>query len=673
MNRIHPIPTLALALLVLLFAGCVATNPTQPTPATAGRGDPDKLLPVDCLLPAQVRKLGTQMTYLAPRRAIKTTAQDCEIRGGEYVAYDRADYRTALNVWLARAKQGDPEAQTYVGEIYEKGLGLPADYQAARHWYQKAAEQGYARAQIDLGYLYEKGLGVKQDPVTALNWYRRASGIQGDDIEYASAIEVQAATLAQEQNELLRQEIQRREQEIKRLRASLQTAKRQLDESRHRLQKAKQRLQELQRKIHSTSDATRLKQLQAAYARQQQAIRESQQRLKRLQHQAEMNRQSLQRQAADVKTQKAQLVADEVAGPTIEVFDPTLAVTRGGEPRVRVRAGSKVRLISGRIRAPAGLRGVTINGAPVTPDSSGVFHSALSLSDREQKIVIQAEDKLGQNAEFSFLLVPDRSLAPRPVDNGLARRIAGSIDFGRYYALVIGNDEYRHLPDLQTAVNDAQTVTKLLRDKFGFQVRFLRNADRYTILSALNELKGELTPQDNLLIYYAGHGERDVKTLQGYWLPVDAEAQNTANWIPNAAISDLLNTMSAKHILVVADSCYSGSMTSSSVARLDTQLNDAQLKKWLKVMSRTGSRTVLTSGGVAPVLDTGGGRHSVFAQAFIDELRQAQGIIDAYKIYLKVSREVRQRAALVGFSQTPTYAPIRFAGHSGGEFIFVKS
>ena len=259
------------------------------------------------------------------------------------------------------------------------------------------------------------------------------------------------------------------------------------------------------------------------------------------------------------------------------------------------------------------------------------------------------------------------------MDSSQLSRVAGSIDFGRYYALVIGNNEYRHFPSLQTAITDAEHVAKILTDKYGFNTRFIRNADRYTILSALNEVKGKLTENDNLLIYYAGHGERDINTLQGYWLPIDAEVENTANWIPNAAISDLLNTMSARHILVVADSCYSGSMTSSSVARLDIQLNDAKLKKWLKVMSKTSSRTVLTSGGIAPVLDSGGGEHSVFAEAFLDELERAPGVVDAYKLYLSVSQKVEKNSARIGFMQNPTYAPIKFTGHSGGEFVFVKS
>src|SRR5712692_3137406 len=116
------------------------------------------------------------MIYQAPRRPIKTSARDCEIRGGEYTSYDRADYRTALKVWMAQAEQGDTAAQTYVGEIYEKGLGVSPDYQAAAQWYRRAADAGFPRAAINLGYLYEHGLGVPRDPAQARYWYRKGAG-----------------------------------------------------------------------------------------------------------------------------------------------------------------------------------------------------------------------------------------------------------------------------------------------------------------------------------------------------------------------------------------------------------------------------------------------------------------------------------------------------------------
>ena len=95
------------------------------------------------------------------------------------------------------------------------------------------------------------------------------------------------------------------------------------------------------------------------------------------------------------------------------------------------------------------------------------------------------------------------------------------------------------------------------------------NATRYDILAALNELREKLTDKDNLLIYYAGHGELDERNQRGHWLPVDAEPNSTANWISNVAITDVLNSMTVQQLLVVADSCYSGTMTRSSLGRLE--------------------------------------------------------------------------------------------------------
>ena len=132
---------------------------------------------VDCLLPGQIRQLGRKNTYLSPRRPLRTAAYDCSLRGGEFVAFDRATYETALATWLPRAKVGDPEASNQVGEIYERGLGTEPDPAKAADWYRRAAEAGHARAQVNLAHLYERGLGVEQDLAEALAWYRRAAAL----------------------------------------------------------------------------------------------------------------------------------------------------------------------------------------------------------------------------------------------------------------------------------------------------------------------------------------------------------------------------------------------------------------------------------------------------------------------------------------------------------------
>jgi len=158
---------------------------------------------------------------------------------------------------------------------------------------------------------------------------------------------------------------------------------------------------------------------------------------------------------------------------------------------------------------------------------------------------------------------------------------------------------------LKTAVSDATQIDKILRGKYGFKTTLLINADRYTILSNLNQLRKTLTKKDNLLVYYASHGELDRINQHGQRLPVNAEPVSITNWISNTAISDIHNIMPAKHVLMMADSCYAGSMTRTAQTRLDSEMSLKARLKWVKLMSTTHTRIALTSGG---------GNHSVFAK-----------------------------------------------------------
>lgn len=359
--------------------------------------------------------------------------------------------------------------------------------------------------------------------------------------------------------------------------------------------------------------------------------------------------------------------------PIIEVTDPPILQTRSGEPVLQVRSGGRAQIIKGKINASAGLRAASINGKSISTDQQGFFNSAIPISKGEQLITIEAVDRKNQSSRFVFKVIPGQAVAGAESGDSVGTQVSGSVDMGRYYALVIGNNDYKNYHRLETASRDASRVASVLKSRYGFKTTVIKNADRYTMLSAINSIKAKLRKEDNLLIYYAGHGEIDDRTQQGYWLPVDAEQGNTANWIPNSAISDLLNTITARHVLVVADSCYSGSMSGTSIARLNTKMDGKHMEKWLKTMARTKSRTVLTSGGLGPVLDSGGAGHSVFARAFINQLESNQGVLDAYRLYVRLSRTVKTRAAAVGFSQVPTYAPIRHAGHGGGEFVLLSS
>jgi TPR repeat protein len=526
-------PIMILITLAILISACNTETPLLKERDVITSGDANGFLIVDCLLPGQVRKLGREFTTLTARRPIKTPAANCEYRGGEYVAYDRANYATALKVWLAAAEEGDPKAQTYVGEAYQKGLGIPPNYEKAAEWYKKAAAQGYASAQMNLGFLYEKGLGVKQDSAMAAKLYHQAAGLP----------------------------------DISTTPNSIASLREQLRQTQEQLRKAQA-------------------ELEAERARIAMLERENQQQHSELKAEAEKAKAHL----AELKEEVARLRLD------------------------REKTEKK-----------------------------------LTKKQKDCRASVLRYDECEESQEEGTKELP----------------------LGNYHALIIGNNKYQYWPKLITAVNDAKAVDELLRQRYGYKTTVLLNATRYQILETLNELRKRLTEKDNLLIYYAGHGEFDKVNQRGQWVPVDASEESTTNWIPNIQITDILNTMSSKHILVVADSCYSGAMTRSSFTRLAAGMTPEKRFKWIKTMLERKSRTALSSGGIKPVLDSGGGGHSMFARAFIDTLEKNNEIMEAYKLYQQVATLVSDAAAAIGFEQVPEYAPIKYAKHEAGEFFFV--
>lgn len=239
--------------------------------------------------------------------------------------------------------------------------------------------------------------------------------------------------------------------------------------------------------------------------------------------------------------------------------------------------------------------------------------------------------------------------------------VSSTLDFGSYHALIVGINEYHHLPYLKTATNDARTLAKILENDYGFQVTLLLNSTRADILTTLRKYREVLRGHDNLLIYYAGHGWLDKAADEGYWLPADATRDNEVNWISNANITSTIRAMRAKHVMIVADSCYSGKLVRG--IHIKTKTPD-----YLTRISRKKARVVLSAGGLEPVADSGGkGAHSVFASAFIETLRQNTGVLDGTTLFTIVRKQVGWNA-----EQTPEYAIIHKAGHDGGDFLFVR-
>lgn len=250
-------------------------------------------------------------------------------------------------------------------------------------------------------------------------------------------------------------------------------------------------------------------------------------------------------------------------------------------------------------------------------------------------------------------------LQSQPIGEALAGAVAG-INFGTYHALVIGIDDYTSLPKLKTAVKDAKAVAAALETDYGFKVRMLLDPGRDDIIDAFDDYLEKLTHDDNLLIYYAGHGWLDEATDRGYWLPANAKAGRRSKWLSNADITDTLKSLAAKHVMVVADSCYSGTLTRSATIGL----RDAD---YLRRMASKMARVAIVSGGLEPVEDTGGSGNSPFAKAFLDALANNSDVIDGTRLFGAIRRPV-----ILNAKQTPEYSDVRNSGHDGGDFLFVR-
>jgi Caspase domain len=243
---------------------------------------------------------------------------------------------------------------------------------------------------------------------------------------------------------------------------------------------------------------------------------------------------------------------------------------------------------------------------------------------------------------------------------------AEKVPQGIYYALVIGINQYQHLPILQTAAEDATAVEAALRQRYGFQTTLLLDAQatRAGIMDALSHYRQALTENDSLLIYYAGHGQYDKEADKAYWLPVNASLTSPAYWISADDITTDVRVLPARHVLIVSDSCFSGGLTRAAGA----DLRPGQYATYLQKMMNGKSRTLLSSGGNEPVADTGRGGHSVFANAFLNGLLgmaskpfSAAALFDSYIV-----------VPVAGSSQqVPEYNVIRNSGHEAGDFVFI--
>lgn len=316
--------------------------------------------------------------------------------------------------------------------------------------------------------------------------------------------------------------------------------------------------------------------------------------------------------------------------------------------------------VTGKAIDQSGIASVTINNVPADKiEGDGYFFVNLPLKSGVKSLIVTASDTLGNKTTATFNIGGD---AETNNTDQKSFQPDAPLKLGKYYAILIAEKDYADstIPDLKTPIRDADSLRAILTNQYTFDsanIDMLYNRSREDIQETITARCKALSNNDNLFIFYAGHGDTTQDKLgrvNGYLVPSSAQNGKTAYYITSAAIKEALLKSNAKHILLVLDACYSGAFT-----RDLSPVVPADIIKQYKL----DSRKVMASGNLEKVPD-----NSVFIKYFMEFLKtNDKNQLSANDVWEYVSAKVK------GFtSNLAQYAAIPEVGDIGGQFIFEK-
>lgn len=296
---------------------------------------------------------------------------------------------------------------------------------------------------------------------------------------------------------------------------------------------------------------------------------------------------------------------------------------------------------------------VLVNNVEILPTANGdIFthsYTLLTGSATQLNIALVVDNKLIKDLSYSLIFrETTRNLSPFATSSG------------KYYALIIANNTYNinsGMSNLMRPIADATALRDILISRYTFDwanVTTLYDRSKLDVEVTLEELHKRLLPEDNLLIFYAGHGIMAEDSDIGYWLLSDA-TRSRVTWLSNSTITDFIKGCKARHILLIADACYAGSIYSARGV-----LDNASPA--IRDLIRSKSRKAITSGGNTEVTD-----ESKFAQILVEQLRiNMEQVLPSSQLYLLL-----QKPVLANSLTSPRWGPIANVGDDNGDFVFI--
>lgn len=316
----------------------------------------------------------------------------------------------------------------------------------------------------------------------------------------------------------------------------------------------------------------------------------------------------------------------------------------------RVRIYKDLIDLRGTVTDESGVRSLKVNGilTPVKDNGNFVIYMPLAMGDNYVNVEVT---DVNDNIALKKLVITRKSADGEEYNPAVAKN----------FLLVIGINNYQHWPKLNNAVKDASDMATILMGKYNFEfsnVTLVRDeqATRSAIYNSLRSLIEKISPQDNLVVYFSGHGYFDELLSEGYWIPVDAKVNSSGDYISNTEILKILGSINSQHTFLVADACFSGALFADS------------RRGYTDNVEKFKSRWGLASGRLETVSDGEIGSNSPFAKRVIQFLRENEK--DKFAISELIQYVKTQVAEDI--NQTPIGNPLKALGDEGGELVFYK-
>lgn len=216
-------------------------------------------------------------------------------------------------------------------------------------------------------------------------------------------------------------------------------------------------------------------------------------------------------------------------------------------------------------------------------------------------------------------------------------------------ALVMANENYKNVTQVESALNDGETFAKYCTSTLGIpesQVMLLENLTYAEMLSAMQKLRqlvGALGDGVDVIVYYAGHGFPDEGSKDAYLLPVDGDGFTTAASFPLKKFYSDLSAMGADNVMVFLDACFSGATRDGGML---AQARGVALKP--KQAAPEGSMFVLSAASdQETALPYKEKNHGMFTYFLLKKLQDTKGNVTLSDLSSYVEENVKKNSLSV--------------------------